>query len=563
MAPACNNSRLMDATHHFERGETLAGQGQFREAAAAYRDAVQARPEFPSAYFRLGVALRAAGDLSAASEAFAEAAAQDPAHPDARYELANIYRDLRRLSDAAREMQAVIAAQPDNAKALSALGVIYMDAGRAADALLLFEQAMQKDPRRVNAATNWLNAQQYVPGVTAQGLAESHARWTALHADTTPERTFRNAPTTDRPLRVGFVSPDFGQHPIGFLTVGLFENLDVTQIRPMIFSTRPQVYEDALSARIARATSWTNVFGLSDAALAAFITSSRVDILIDLSGHTANHRLLVFAQRAAPVQATWLGYGSTTGLKTMDYVLANDTLIPPEMEPFYTERVLRFPHWHACFEPPIDAPAVGPPPAVKNGFVTFGCFNHPVKFNDAVFASYARILARTPGSRLKFSYKTLSDPEAQERIRTAFATHGIDAGRIDISGEVPAHAFLAAYNETDVALDAFPYSGCMTTCEALWMGCPVVTFPGATYSGRQSASILAAAGLERLIAEDKDSFETLAVDLAGDIEALSTLRREMRARVSASSVCDAPGFAREFTAALQKVWMDWCHEVTS
>lgn len=507
--------------------------------------------------FQLAVSLRDAGKLADAAAAFEAVVAQASGDAEARYALANVYRDLHRFADAEREAREVIRLKPDHAQAYSALGIILNEAGRLPEALDAYAAAMRVDPGYVNAATNWVNTQQYLPGVSEAALAGSHARWAELHAPPPSPLSFANLRTTDRPLVVGFVSPDLAAHPVGALSVRLFENLDRSAIKPVVFSTRPAGFEDAFSARVARASHWVSVFNLPDQVLAELVKSQRVDILIDMSGHTGGHRLKLFAHRAAPVQVSWLGYTGTTGVPAMDCVLANDILTPPVSDIYYNERIIRLPRWHACFDPP-DAPDVGPLPAVRNGFVTFGCFSNPMKLSNDAIASYAAILARVPRAKLKLKYRTLTDPILQTRVRVAFAAHGIGGERLAFSGHSPYRDFLDAYNDVDIALDTFPYSGCMTTCEASWMGCPVITCLGATFAGRQSAAFLTAAGLSQFVAANPTRFEDLAVALADDQTALSTLRASLRAKIMASPVCDGAQFARDFAAAMQRIWAIWC-----
>lgn len=547
-----------EALTYFNQAGAFLRHGQFDDALAALTASINAKPHYPEAHFNLGKLLLITGGAAEAIPAFERAVKQLPSYVDARYELANAYRDSYRFRDAEREMREVIRQQPNHALPLSALGLILVESAQLDDALPLFADAMSVDPDGSNASSNWVNTQQYVPGVSERSLAESHAFQVSLHPPVTVLEPFMNAPVVDRRLRVGFVSPDLAEHPVGRLSVGLFENLKNFNVEPIVFSTRPQTYEDQLSKRVARTTSWRRVFGISDDALALLIRRSQVDVLIDMSGHTANHRLKVFARRAAPIQVGWLGYPSTTGLANMDYVLANHQLTPPGTETHYAEDIIRMPCWHACFEAPSDAPPIAPLPAIENGFITFGCFNNPAKMNDDVISSFARILSRVPGSRIRLQYKSLRDADLQARFRAKFLANGIASDRIDIIGYLPEAEFLASYNKIDIALDTFPYSGCMTTCDATWMGCPVITFPGATFAGRQAASYLTVAGLSALVARDKSHYEDIAVELASNTDKLALQRLGLRAQIAASPVCDSAAFAHDFAKAMRDIWSVWC-----
>ncbi|MGE3335592.1 MAG: tetratricopeptide repeat protein [Rhodospirillaceae bacterium] len=508
-------------------------------------------------HFDAGIAALEARDLDAAAMAFEQALEADPGDREARYRLGNTYRDLHRLDEAEREMRRVVDMSPEDAKARSALGVILTESGRPAEAVEVFAGAMAVDPSYRQAAVNWLHTQQYVPGATDESLARSHAQWAALHAPPASAQQFPNPPTRDRPIVVGFISGELGLHPVGRLSVKLFENLRPHEIRACVFSTRPAEYEDEISRRIAQVTRWTSVFGLSDASLAQFIKASKVDILIDMSGHTGAGRPGVFVQRAAPVQAGWLGYPGATGIPAMDHLLTTDTLAPRGFDAFATERIVRLSGTHACFEAP-EAPPVAERPAARNGYITFGCFNNPAKLSDDALSSFAAILKRVPDSRLKIQYQALRAAGLRDRLHAKLEALGIARARVDLSAETSRQDFLAGYNGVDIALDSFPYSGCMTTCEALWMGCPVIAFTGDIMAGRQAASVLAAAGLSKFIARDRAGFENLAVSLADEPQRLTLLRTGLRTTLSRSPLCDGELFAREFTDAARTMWAEWC-----
>jgi predicted O-linked N-acetylglucosamine transferase (SPINDLY family) len=391
--------------------------------------------------------------------------------------------------------------------------------------------------------------------VTPAALAEAHAEYDRRYAVPLCDAIAHHENVRDRHdrLRLGFVSPDLGHHPVGYFLVRVLENLSQKQHETICYSDR--IIKDALTHRLQdAATQWRDVIGVSDQRLAEQIRSDRIDILFDLAGHTAHNRLLTFARKPAPIQVTWAGYGGTTGLKAMDYILADRYEIPPELETYYCEKVLRMPDGYVCFDSPDDAPPVGPLPALDRGQVTLGCFNNTAKITSQVIEVWAKILDRLPGARLVFKYKGWNDCGVARRFAEMFAAHAIDPGRLEFLGHSPHAELLAAYHRIDLALDPFPYNGGVTTCEALWMGVPVVTCPGETFASRHSLSHLSNVGLTETIAHDLDEYVELAVSLAGDLPRLAMLRGDLRRRMAASPLCDGKRFATNLMSMLQDVW---------
>jgi len=291
--------------------------------------------------------------------------------------------------------------------------------------------------------------------------------------------------------------------------------------------------------------------------LAEQIRADQIDILFDLAGHTARNRLLVFARKPASIQITWIGYEGTTGLAAMDYILADRCAIPEGVEKYYREKVLRLPEVYVCYAPPADAPAVGPLPALTRGQVTFGSFNNLAKINPQVVAAWAEILRRVPEARLVLKYRGLNDAGTRCRYTELFAAQGIESARLELLAWSAYAEMLAEYQRIDIALDPFPFSGGVTTCEALWMGIPVITWPGETFAGRHSLSHLSNIGLTETIARDLDEYVKLAAALAGDLSRLARIRAGLREQVASSPLCDGERFAANLMSLLRAVWSQW------
>jgi predicted O-linked N-acetylglucosamine transferase (SPINDLY family) len=309
----------------------------------------------------------------------------------------------------------------------------------------------------------------------------------------------------------------------------------------------------------AHAHAWRSIVRLSDEQVADMIREDRIDILVDLAGHSADNRLLVFARKPAPVQVNYQGYPATTGLTAIDYRLTDILSDPPGLnEPYYSEQLIRLPRTDWCFHPSEDAPAVTALPAIRNGHVTFGSFNNLAKVNEPLLKLWAEILRSLPTSRLSLKARGLASMSAQDMVRQVMSKHGVAPDRLDFSGQVPWAEHLPRYNQIDIALDTYPYHGTTTTCEAMWMGVPVVTLAGPIHVARVGVSLLTNVGLPELIAQSPEQYVQIAIGLAGDLVRLAAVRRSLRDRMLASCLTDGESLARDIENAYRTMWQTWC-----
>ncbi len=410
-------------------------------------------------------------------------------------------------------------------------------------------------PTETQAFSERLLAAQYEPDVTAAKLLPLHRAWDSAFGQQ-PRLSLRNTPgpaDADRRLRIGFVSGDFGDHPVGYLTVRAIESLDLHQFETFVYSDTE--IDHPIAQRVRRAVvHWRDCAMWPDDRLIWRIDRDRIDILVDLAGHTGPNRLTVFARKPAPVRVTWAGYPGTTGLSAIDALIADPYVVPPGEDDCYSEQVLRMPAAFICYDPPADAPEVSPLPAGDDAALTFGSFHNPAKINAGVVRLWSRLMKEQPGSSIRFLYGGYNRPALQQRTQDMFAAEGVGPERLSFSGNLPRSAYFGEYGRIDVMLDPFPFCGGMITCDALWMGVPVVTLPGATFAGRQSLSFLSDIGLAELIAATPDAYVAIVQSLAADRQRLRRLRADLRGLVSASALCDGDRFARAFEAALRTLW---------
>lgn len=539
------------------------GRGDHGTAVACLRRAVAADPSLAPAHNDLGAVLQLQEQGEEAVASYRRAIALVPDYTEAYYNLGCALQEQGRLAEAGEAYHRAIALKPDHAGALNNLGTVLLDQGRLDRAIGHYRQALAAKPDYVAAHSNLLRALNFDEAITPEALLAAHKGWAEAHAPkpATLDLSFSDEPDPERRLRVGYVSADFREHSVSYFFEALLDAHDPAAVEVFCYAEvrRP----DAMTARLqAKAEHWLSILGLNDAAAAERIRRDRIDILIDLGGHTANNRLGIFARKPAPVQATWCGYPNTTGLATMDYRITDARADPEgEAERWHTETLVRLPRTFLCYLPPEHAGPVTRLPARQTGTVTFGSFNSLPKATPEVVRLWARILQKVPNSRLLLKALQLRDAGVRTQVIERFVAAGVEKERIEpVSWSAVARDHLALYGRVDVALDPFPYNGTTTTCEALWMGVPVVTLRGDRHAGRVGTSLLTAVGLPELIADTPEAYVDLAVELARDLDRLASLRATLRERVRASALCDAAGFARDMETAYRAMWRRWCSE---
>ena len=540
------------AEYHDHLGTVLIALGRYEEAIASLRHTLSMDQKRPNTWIALGRAQMSLSRVPRALESFRAALELDPDNVDALSNLGVCYYEMERLEEAKENFQAALRRNPAVAAIWNNMGAIQIEQGDADASVEAYEEAIRRDPGYSQAYCNRLMNEQYRPTVTPERLLELSRGWDEGYSPK-PRPVLAPRPRNpSEPVRLGFLSPDLCRAPVGYFICGMLRSLDRRRFTTLVYSTTPRL--DDLSADIKRHVSlWRDVRALSDDRLLTTIRADGVDVLFDLAGHTKGNRLRVFARRAAPAQVTWAGYVGTTGISAMDYILADRFQIPESDERFYTERVLRMPNDYVCYEPPPYSPVVGPLPAERNGHVTFGGFHNVGKAGALSVSTWARVLHAVPDSKLILAYKKLDDPVVAARLRRRFSEAGIPEARVTIEGSTPHWQLLNRYNDVDIGLDSRPYSGGLTTLEALWMGVPVVTTPGRTFAGRHSLTHLTNAGLSELVAADEDGYVRIAAELAADRQRLAELRRGLRPRLVDSPIMNPRGFARDFAEMVQGI----------
>ena len=545
------------ADAHYNRGNVLRDMARLDDALAAYDTALRLRPDLAETHNNRGNTLREIGRLDDALTAYDSALRLRPDYADAYNNRGNALFGMGRLDDALAAYDTALRLRPDFADAHYNRGNALRDMARLDDALAAYDTALRLRPDYADAHSNKLLALHY-GAFDARGAIAAQARafGASVNRAGTPQ-AFVNAPVPDRRLRIGYVSGDLRRHPVGYFLQSVLRNHASDAVEVFCYSNN--LKDDDLTASFqSEADHWRRLRGLTDEAAASLIRADAIDILVDMSGHTALNRLPLFARRPAPVQVSWLGYFGTTGLTAMDYVLADRFVVPPGEEDAFTEQVWRMPGSYLCFMPPdMDVPVRS---RDVQGPVTFGSFNNLAKLSPHTVSLWARVVQSVPQSRLLLKTSQLADAAVCQAVRERFAGHGIEADRLVLEGPSPRADLLASYNRVDIALDPYPYGGGTTTAEALWMGAPVVTLRGGTWTGRVSESILSTVGLSDLVAGSQEAYVDIAAKLAADQDRRTALHATLRSRLADSPFCDGAGFTRQLEDACRGMWKQWCKD---
>lgn len=555
--PAGNSPAVLE--NLLAKGRSHQGRGELDLAIYCYAKVLRQSPQHVVALHELGLVYDLKGDFAKAESYYRLALDLAPDMGCAHYNLGNLLTRQGKLVEALVCYQHATRLEPENVDALTNIGVALHDLGQVDAARKYFDKALALNPSSPQLHSTLASSLHYMETASAADIFRNASHWWEAHGRRLYRKIlYRNDPTPTRKLKVGYVSPDFREHSIYYFITPLLRAHDRSQVEVFCYADVGQ--PDWATAEIkGLAEHWRDIAHSSDEAVVHAIERDGIDLLIDLAGHMTGNRLRVFAQKPAPVQISWLGYPGTTGLPTIDYRLVDAVTDPPgEADCWHSEKLLRLPGCFLGYQPPAEALEPGPSPCARAGIFTFGSFNNPAKINPALLNLWGAILRQLPDSRLLLKGKHLNDSEVQRSFLQAFTGQGIEAARICFSPYLASRReHLALYNEVDLCLDTFPYTGTTTTLEALWMGVPVLSLLGERHGSRVGASILQALGRPDLIAQTPQAYVEAAVRLGSEPQGLAVCRGDLRRRLLSSPLCDARAFARRIECAYREAWQEW------
>lgn len=549
------------AQAHFNLGLTLKKVSKYEDSEQCFLKAIQINPNFADAYIDYGMLLQHFGKPVIAEEKYRRALELNPKLSATYVNLGAVLCHTGRFSEADELFKKGSVLFPNDAGLLVNWSNVHKDMGNLRVAIELLRKAIAIDPTLLGAYSNLLFNQHYLPQWDdAQMLEDARSFGREAEKLARPFQTWENEKTTDRVIRIGFVSGDLRNHPVGYFLEGVLAAITANASADIdIYAFPTHACTDNVSVKLRSfCAGWHPAIELSDSEFCELIRECQIDILVDLSGHTGYSRLGMLAWRPAPVQVSWLGYFATTGLPTVDYLIADPWTLPKTEESNFIEKIWRLPETRLCFTPPTEKIEVNASPAIKNGYVTFSCFNNLTKVSDQVIQAWARIIVGTPGSRLLIKSQLKRDPEKSKGVIDRFSANGISPDQLIFEDFESRQNYFYAHHRVDIALDPFPYPGGTTTAESLWMGVPVLTLAGTRFLERQGLGLVANVGLENWIAFDVEDYISKAIHLASDIDSLSKLRAELRQKALNSPIFDGARFAENLVAVLRQMWTEYC-----
>jgi protein O-GlcNAc transferase len=540
-------------------GLAKAALGSFSEAESCYKRALEVDPAYATAYNNLGLTLNAQWRFSDAESAFKKGIELSPDSVLMHTNLSPALVSQGKIKEAEAVLKKAVELSPEYEGSYINLGTNYLAQGLATEAEAAFLEALKLKPHSVLAKSNLLFAMNYLGNHSADYRLQQACEYDQIVNDLVKEPYVSWMRKSSPRLRIGLLSGDLREHPVAYFLESWAKNVDFSKLELIAYTTDNR--EGPVTQRLKPSFSaWKTVMGLTDQAAAELIHQDRIDILIDLSGHTSGNRLSILTWRPAPIQVSWLGYFATTGMKSVDYFIADEMGVPEMNQQQFVERIKYLPNTRLCFTAPPSLVSVCPLPALNNGYVTFACFQNYAKVGADVLALWAKVLHAIPTARLRWQCKSFDDPDVLARLNVQLARLNIAFERVILLGAVTRDLYLAAHAEVDVILDTFPFPGGTTTCEALWMGVPTITIAGDTLIARQGASLLSAAGLKDWVVETPVEYVRKAISVCEDLNALANLRLALRAQVLASPLFDAQLFAANMQTALFEMWDEYQNE---
>jgi protein O-GlcNAc transferase len=556
-------AQLPDATVELlcNLGIALREMGRLQEAAQYLQHAIKVNPNYIDAYNHLGMVYNQINRPDMALPMYEEALKRKPDAWEVYNNLGAALEKLRRIDDAIKAWEKTVELNPRCGEAWNNLGGSWKDKGLFDKAIHHYQKSLEANPTLAPAHSNMLLVMHYLHGDDPGKVFAEHRRFNELHAKPLASliRPHSNDPNPDRKLRIGYVSADFCAHSVMDFFLSILAHRDREQHEIVCYSDVD--FPDPITQQGQKlADQWRDIRAVNDIELADLVRNDKIDILVDLGGHSGKNRLLAFACKPAPVQVTYLGYPDTTGLDAMDYRITDDLADPPgQTEQWHSEKLVRLPRSFLCYHGYAQIPPVDSLPALKNNYITFGSFNNFAKVSPDVMELWSKVLAAVPNSRMMIKATGVGEETTKNYIREHFAKSGISADRLDLRGREPEFIrHLELYHQVDIALDTFPYHGTTTTCEAIRMGCPVVTLEGAAHVSRVGVSLLSNIGVGEWIARTPEQFVGIAANLAGDLEELKSVRAGLREKMTGSVVMDGKFFMRNLEKAFREMWKTWC-----